>query len=124
MESRAESLEVLVLCSSPVGDLATLKLPQELTKIEARLRKAQVPARMKRVFPPTIEQLRRELTAMSQRGVQAGIFHFLGHGDDDGLYFEDDFGQSQLVKGSELKAALSESPVKLVLLNACWSANN
>src|SRR5262245_48340306 len=99
MESRAESLEVLVLCSSPVGDLATLKLPQELTKIENRLRKAQVPVRMTRVFPPTIKQLQRELTAMSQRGDQPGVFHFLGHGDDDGLYFEDEFGQRQLVKG-------------------------
>ena len=49
MDSPAESLEVLVLCSSPVGDLATLKLPQELTKIEARLRKAQVPVRMKQI---------------------------------------------------------------------------
>ena len=122
METRPASLEVLVLCSSPVGDLATLKLPHELTEIENRLRKAQVSVRMKRVFPPTIDQLRRELAAMSQRGDQPGVFHFLGHGDDDGLYFEDEFGRSQLVKGSELKSALNESPVKLVLLNACWSA--
>lgn len=122
MESQTQSLEVLVLCASPIGDLATLKLPQELTKIENRLRKAQVPVRMTRVFPPTIEQLRRELTAMSQLGDQPGVFHFLGHGDDDGLYFENEFGESQLVKGSELKSALQESPVKLVLLNACWSA--
>ena len=40
MESWAESLDVLILCSSPVGDLATLKLPQELTKIGKRLRDA------------------------------------------------------------------------------------
>ncbi|MBC7817423.1 MAG: hypothetical protein IAG10_11080, partial [Planctomycetaceae bacterium] len=65
MGSLGESLEVLVLCSSPVGDLATLKLPHELTEIENRLRKAQVPVRMKRVFPPTIDQLRRELAAIS-----------------------------------------------------------
>ncbi|MBC7820812.1 MAG: CHAT domain-containing protein, partial [Planctomycetaceae bacterium] len=122
MESRAESLEVLVLCASPVGDLATLKLAHELVQFENELRKAQIPVRLKRVFPPTIEQLRRELAAMSQRGERPGVFHFLGHGDDDGLYFEDEFGESQLVKGAELKQALAESPVKLVLLNACWSA--
>ena len=57
MESRAESLEVLVLCASPVGELVTLKLAHELVQFEKELRNAQVPVRLKRVFPPTIEQL-------------------------------------------------------------------
>ena len=124
MPEQGRALEVLVLCSAPIGDLTSLKLPHELIQVEKLLRNAQVPVRMKRVFPPTIDQLRKELAAMTQRGDQPGVFHFLGHGDDDGLYFEDEFGQSQLVKGSELKLVLRESPVKLVLLNACWSATN
>jgi tetratricopeptide (TPR) repeat protein len=46
----------------------------------------------------------------------------ISRGDDDGLYFEDELGNSRLVKGPELKAALASSPVRLSILNACWSA--
>jgi hypothetical protein len=50
------------------------------------------------------------------------VFHFLGHGDDDGLYFETEHGEYELVKGHQLRSVLAASPVDLVLLNACWSA--
>jgi hypothetical protein len=77
---------------------------------------------MRRVFPPTLDQLRKELARAARQGWQPSVFHFLGHGDDDGLYFENEHGEAQLVKGYEIKEALSQSPVKLAMLNACWSA--
>lgn len=122
METPFEALTILVLCASPAGDLVTLKLSHELARIEKQLAQARLPIRMRRVFPPTIEQLQRELGNLSVERSRPAIFHFLGHGDDDGLYFEDELGNSRLVKGPELKAALAKSPVRLSLLNACWSA--
>lgn len=66
--------------------------------------------------------MQREFARAAEQGRQPSVFHFLGHGDDDGLYFENEHGEAHLVKGHELKAALAQSPVKVALLNACWSA--
>ena len=71
---------------------------------------------------PSLDQLQREFARAAEQGRQPSVFHFLGHGDDDGLYFENEHGEAHLVKGHELKAALAQSPVKVALLNACWSA--
>jgi len=115
-------LDVLVLCSDPVNLSPTLNLAQELVQFERIFHDSQLPIRLRRVFPPTLAQLRKEFAQAKALNRQPSIFHFLGHGDDDGLYFEDEHGESQLVKGHELKSVLAQSPVKLVLLNACWSA--
>lgn len=118
----AEYLDVLVLCSDPVNLRRTLNLAQELVHFEQVIRRSELPIRMRRVFPPTLDQLRHEFSRAEEQGRQPSVFHFLGHGDDDGLYFENEHGEAQLVKGHELKDALAQSPVKVVLLNACWSA--
>jgi hypothetical protein len=88
MKTPFEALTILVLCASPAGDLVTLKLSHELSRIEKQLAKARLPIRMRRVVPPTIEQLKRELGNLSAERSRPALFHFLGHGDDDGLYFE------------------------------------
>ncbi len=118
----AEYLDVLVLCSDPVNLRRTLNLAQELVHFERVIRRSELPIRMRRVFPPTLEQLQREFARADEQGRRPSVFHFLGHGDDDGLYFETEHGEGRLVKGHELKDALAGSPVKLALLNACWSA--
>lgn len=118
----AEYLDVLVLCSDPVNLRRTLNLAQELVHFEQVIRRSELPIRLRRVFPPTLDQLRHEFSRAEEQGRQPSVFHFLGHGDDDGLYFENEHGEAQLVKGHELKDALAQSPVKVVLLNACWSA--
>ena len=56
-------------------------------------------------------QLRKEFARAALQGWQPSVFHFLGHGDDDGLYFENENGAAHLVKGHELKGALEQSPV-------------
>ena len=73
-------------------------------------------------MPPTLDQLRKEFARAEAMGRAPGVFHFLGHGDDDGLYFENEHWQFHLVKGHPLREVLAPSPVNLVLLNACWSA--
>lgn len=65
METPFEALTILVLCASPAGDLVTLKLSHELARIEKRLAQARLPIRMRKVFPPTLEQLKRELGNLS-----------------------------------------------------------
>ena len=118
----AEYLDVLVLCSDPVNFPHTLNLAQELVHFEQVIRSSPLPIRLRRVFPPTLAQLRKEFAQAAALDRQPSVFHFLGHGDDDGLYFENEHGEFHLVKGHELRQVLAQSPVKLVLLNACWSA--
>src|SRR5262249_7436424 len=50
------------------------------------------------------------------------VLHFLGHGEEDGLWFESTLGGAELVSPRALGRALRGSPIRLVLLNACWSA--
>jgi hypothetical protein len=51
------------------------------------------------------------------------IVHFSGHGTDEGLAFEDENQQVQIVPKDALSETLSaySPPIKCVLLNACFS---
>jgi tetratricopeptide (TPR) repeat protein len=118
----AKYLDVLVLCSDPVNFRHTLNLAQELVHFEHVIRGSELPIRLRRVVPPTLDQLQKEFAKGATLGRQPSVFHFLGHGDDDGLYFENEHGEFHLIKGHELRQVLAPSPVNLVLLNACWSA--
>ncbi len=120
----ADYLDVFILCSDPVNLRPTLNLGQELAAFERIVRDSEWPVRLRKIVPPTLEQLEREFSLAGQRGERPAVFHFLGHGDDDGLYFEDEHGRAELVKGSQLRQALANSPVKVALLNACWSATS
>jgi hypothetical protein len=62
----AEYLDVLVLCADPVNLQRTLNLAQELLHFEHVIRGAGLPVRLRRVTPPTLEQLTREF-ALAQR---------------------------------------------------------
>ena len=95
----AEYLDVLVLCSDPVNFPHTLNLAQELVHFEQVIRGSQLPIRLRRVFPPTLAQLQKEFAQAAALDRQPSVFHFLGHGDDDGLYSENKHGEFHLVKG-------------------------
>ena len=100
-----EYLDVLVLCSDPVNLRRTLNLAQELVHFEQVIRRSELPIRLRRVCPPTLEQLQREFARAAEQGRQPSVFHFLGHGDDDGLYFENEHGEKTL---SKVKVTFSE----------------
>ena len=85
-----EYLDVLLLCATPVNVRPALNLAVEVANFEAEVRRSPIPIRLRRVFPPTFGQLQHELSppALEQRTPR--IFHFLGHGDADYLWFEDE----------------------------------
>jgi len=76
--------------------------------------------------PPTFEKLRARL---NDRTRPVHVFHFDGHGMFDEknekqgmLAFEKDGEQLDLVKASDIRNALQQSGVRLVVLTACQSA--
>jgi hypothetical protein len=124
--SRSEApdyLDVLVLCSAPfvVGDLLPLSLGQETEKLAEVARTSSIPIRLLSVFPPTFEQLKDELSPDRLRSQRPRVFHFLGHGDEDGLWFEKEDGSEELVPAEQLCKLFRGSPIDLAVLNACWS---
>src|SRR5947209_7974269 len=90
--SAAEYLDVLLLCAAPLDVRPALNLAVEVSHFEAEVRRSTIPIRLRRVFPPTLEQLRRELSPPVLRGRAPRVFHFLGHGEEDYLWFEDEEG--------------------------------
>src|SRR4051812_37056788 len=95
-------LDVLVLCSAPVDVRPALNLAQEIANFEHEVRRSPIPIRLRRVVPPTLEQLRRELSPAALRLRQPRVFHFLGHGEEDGLWFEREDGSGERVPASHL----------------------
>jgi hypothetical protein len=57
----AEHLDVLLLCAAPLDVRPALNLAVEVANFETEVRRSPVPIRLRRVFPPTLDQLRREL---------------------------------------------------------------
>jgi hypothetical protein len=117
-------LDVLVVCSAPVDVRPALNLAQEIANFEHEVRRAPIPIRLRRVFPPTLEQLGRVLSPTALRLWQPRVFHFLGHGEEDGLWFEREDGSGERVPASHLRRVFQGSPIRLALLNACWSATD
>ena len=118
----AEYLDVLLLCAAPLDVRPALNLAVEVANFEAEVRRSPVPIRLRRVFPPTFEQLRRELAPTVLQGREPRVFHFLGHGEEDYLWFEDEEGGGEKVTAARLRRLFEGTPIRLALLNACWSA--
>ncbi|PIZ37683.1 MAG: hypothetical protein COY42_23915 [Armatimonadetes bacterium CG_4_10_14_0_8_um_filter_66_14] len=116
-------LDVLLVCSSPVNVSPSLDLHHEVTDLENEVRRAPIPIRLRRVYPPTIRQLERELSPNALRLRQPKILHLLGHGAEDGLWFEREDGSGELVKVAQIRQTLQDSPIELAIINACWSGS-
>jgi tetratricopeptide (TPR) repeat protein len=117
-----EYLDVLLLCAAPVDVRPALNLAVEVANFEAEVRRSLIPIRLRRVFPPTLEQLQRELSPPALRQRAPRVFHFLGHGEEDYLWFENEEGSGDKVTAAQLKRLFDGTPIRLALLNACWSA--
>jgi tetratricopeptide (TPR) repeat protein len=118
----AEYLDVLLLCAAPLDVRPALNLAVEVAHLEAEVRRSTIPIRLRRVFPPTLEQLQRELSPAMLRGRAPRVFHFLGHGEEDYLWFEDEEGSGVKATPARLRRLFEGTPIQLALLNACWSA--
>jgi tetratricopeptide (TPR) repeat protein len=125
-ERKPDYLDVLVVAAGPVDLRPALNLGVELARLEAMVRGSAIPIRMRRVFPPTFAQLEKELSApeLERRRRQPRVFHFLGHGEMDGLWFENEDGSGERIPTGRIVNLLQGSPVRLALLNACWSATD
>jgi len=125
-DGKPDYLDVLVVAAAPVDLRPALNLGVELAKLEDMVRRSAIPIRMRRVFPPTYAQLEKELSApeLEWRRREPRVLHFLGHGEMDGLWFEKEDGSGERIPTNRIVRLLKGSPVKLALLNACWSATN
>jgi tetratricopeptide (TPR) repeat protein len=121
-DAAAGYLDVLLLCAAPVDVRPALNLAVEVANFEAEVRRSPIPIRLRRVFPPSFEQLQRELSPPTFRQRAPRVFHFLGHGEEDYLWFEDEEGSGDKVTAARLRRLFEFTPIRLAFLNACWSA--
>ncbi len=126
IDGKPDYLDVLVVAAAPVDRRPALNLGVELARLEDMVRRSAIPIRMRRVFPPTYAQLEKELSApeLERRRRGPRVLHFLGHGEMDGLWFEREDGSGERIPTNRVVRLLKGSPVKLALLNACWSATD
>jgi tetratricopeptide (TPR) repeat protein len=74
------------------------------------------------VAPPTFQQLEQELSPAALERFRPHILHFLGHGEEDGLWFEKRDGSGERIPTNRLCRLLQRASLPFALINACWSA--
>ncbi|MCI5146567.1 MAG: CHAT domain-containing protein, partial [Candidatus Electrothrix sp. AR3] len=109
----------MLLLSANADDTIHLLIDREIRQIEHGLSLTEHPLQLvfKTCDIETLPELRRAI-----QGHQPQILHFRGNGQD-GLYFAEQEGPSQLVPADVLSAFfnLFSAQVQGVLLNACYS---
>ena len=87
---------------------------------------AREPFYLEVLRPPTFEQLAKRLRAAKAQGEPFHVVHFDGHGLSGEVFFENPklTGNRQAVKAAELGKLLHETNVRLLILNACRSADS
>jgi hypothetical protein len=114
-------LAVLVVSASPSG-LAPLSPGHEIGTLHEAL------AESVGTGQSSVRELRHATLDALRQAVAQGydIVHFTGHGGVDSgqgvLYFEDAKGQPSIATQKELVLLLRDSPPRLLVLNACQSA--
>lgn len=118
-EVSAPILRILFLGANP-SNAPALRFDQEVREIDLALRQSEFRDRV---------DLRQHL-AIRPTDLQAAllrhrpqIVHFSGHGETDGLCFEDETGQMRAVSGSVLARILGvfKKQIRCVVLNACYT---
>jgi hypothetical protein len=114
------AMKILLLASNPT-DTTRLRLDEEAREIDAGLRRARLRDKFELVqrWAVRVRDIRQAMLDESPQ-----IVHFSGHGEMEGLVFEDQSGQSQVVEKKALAGLfeLFQAQVECVLLNACYSA--
>jgi CHAT domain len=112
--------KILILAANPKGTSA-LRLDQELRDIADGLQRAQKREQF------SLEQklaVRPRDIQRAMLDINPHIVHFSGHGaGEEGLVFEDEIGNSQLVSGDALAGLfeLFADGIECVVLNGCYS---
>ncbi|MCI0697308.1 CHAT domain-containing protein [candidate division KSB1 bacterium] len=118
-------LKVLVAISSP-ANYPPLEVEKEKERITTALRPLMKQRRMQ------VDVSERTTMATLRAKLDAGyhVLHFIGHGSFTGsnyenegcLVFENETGMGELVNAGRLKLLLNNTAVRLVILNACETA--
>jgi len=110
---------ILILSANP-KDTARLRLDKELHEIDEGLRRAKLRERfdIHQKWAVNLRDLRRTILDYNPQ-----IVHFCGHGKEEGLIVEDDYGNAIVVNPDALSGLfeLFTNEVECVLLNACYS---
>lgn len=110
---------ILILAANP-KNTTRLRLDQEVREISNGLERARMrdQFRLKQVWAARPADVRRAMLDL-----QPNIVHFCGHGGSEGIFFEDDEGQANLVEAETLANffGLFKDSVECVILNACYS---
>jgi hypothetical protein len=125
-------LRVLVVLAAPVaapgpGDPppARLDLRAEWKGLADAVRRSQAPIALIRLTPPTLDALRYALSHRArEQGLLPHAVHFSGHGWEEGLLFEDEWGRTDLTPTAALTETFRDASVPLAVLNACQSAHS
>lgn len=116
----ARKWRILLVCASP-ADMPEMRLDAEQKIIRETAEAFRGQLQLEVLPAATANDLRRALL----RGVY-DIVHISAHGDVQGLFFENQMGNSSLVTGDALmqlfgKYARPGGSLDCVLLNACWA---
>jgi len=126
-----DHLQVLVVIAAPVAwpDPKGRPAPEPLNvKVEWKhlaeaVGRVQAPIALVRLMPPTHRALRYALGPQArEQGLIPDVVHFIGHGWEQGLLFEDDLGRADPVPTEELLACFRAAGVPLLVCNACQTA--
>jgi hypothetical protein len=110
-------LKIMYASANPTNT-DRLRLDEESRALEERLDSSDLRGKyeLKKLFATRIRDFRQKMLEFKPE-----IVHFVGHGTPDGLIFENDTGQTQVI-GVEAIVNLFEffkAEVKCVILNAC-----
>lgn len=114
-----DRLRILIVAANP-KDMHRLDLREELTQLRNGMKDNQDIGNAEVL----VEWAARAHDLQSAvRKNRPHIVHFAGHGSHEGIWLEDDEGNSRLLSKETLPLILSASPdLRLVVLNACATA--
>lgn len=117
--SAPAALRILFLGASPV-DAQALRLDAEMRAIDHALHQGEFRDRFELRQHPAARHTDLQTALLRHR---PQILHFSGHGETDGICFEDETGETRKVQGSVLARILAvfKKQIRCVVLNACYS---
>ncbi len=112
-EEAQHRVPVLLVVSNPLeSNFAFLDWQEEVRELE----RSGLPIALIRLNPPTWSELQNTLLTR-----KISILHFIGHGNEDGLWLEKENGQANFIHSNDLAEIIRGCGVHLVILNTCNS---
>jgi len=111
----------VLFCAANPADLDRIRTDAEFREIQQALARSPhgTPVTL---HPPALAAHAGDLSR-ALLDTQPSLLHFSGHGGSDGIYFEDEHGNSKPVAAEALAGLLHQfsGRVRVVVLNACFS---